>query len=66
MPDASDKQTSCEFDFSALALPVPLEFADSDSLQDVPLDVLDDDPGALPSDTMASEYSSVDSRACVA
>lgn len=44
MPDASDKQTSCEFDFSALALPVPLEFADTDSLQDVPVDVLDEDP----------------------
>lgn len=38
----SEARTSCEFDFSGLALPVPLEFADADSLQDVPLDVFDE------------------------
>ncbi|XP_057369613.1 diacylglycerol kinase eta-like isoform X1 [Daphnia carinata] len=43
VPDASETRTSCEFDFSALALPVPLEFADTDSLQDVPIDVFDED-----------------------
>ena len=43
VPDASETRTSCEFDFSALALPVPLEFADTDSLQDVPIEVFDDD-----------------------
>lgn len=53
MPDNSENgggaggggggQRSCEFDFSALALPVPLEFADTDSLQDVPIDVFEDD-----------------------
>ena len=39
----SEARTSVEFDFSALALPVPLEFADTDSLQDVPIDIFDDD-----------------------
>ncbi|KAI9559041.1 putative diacylglycerol kise eta-like [Daphnia sinensis] len=43
VPDASETRTSCEFDYSALALPVPLEFADTDSLQDVPIDVFDED-----------------------
>lgn len=44
MPDNnSETQRSCEFDFSALALPVPLEFADTDSLQDVSVDVFDED-----------------------
>lgn len=39
----SEAKMSCEFDFSGLALPVPLEFADTDSLQDVPVDVFDED-----------------------
>ena len=43
MPDTSETGTSGEFNFSGLALPVPLEFADTDSLQDVPIDVFDDD-----------------------
>ncbi|XP_046637825.1 diacylglycerol kinase delta-like isoform X3 [Daphnia pulicaria] len=43
VPDASETRTSCEFDYSALALPVPLEFADTDSLQDVPIDVFDEE-----------------------
>jgi len=47
VPDNSENtaggQRSCEFDFSALALPVPLEFADTDSLQDVPIDVFEDE-----------------------
>lgn len=43
VPDASETRTSCEFDFSALALPVPLEFADTDSLQDVPIEVFDEE-----------------------
>lgn len=46
VPDASETRTSCEFDYSALALPVPLEFADTDSLQDVPIDVFDEDTEA--------------------
>lgn len=57
IPDASETRTSCEFDFSALALPVPLEFADTDSLQDVPIDVFDDDvdgrEASIPSNNMA-------------
>ena len=44
VPDTSETGTSCEFNFSGLALPVPLEFADTDSLQDVPIDVFDEDP----------------------
>jgi hypothetical protein len=40
-PDASETRTSFEFDYSALALPVPLEFADTDRLQDVPIDGFD-------------------------
>jgi len=43
VPDTSETGTSGEFNFSGLALPVPLEFADTDSLQDVPIDVFDDD-----------------------
>lgn len=55
VPDASETRTSCEFDYSALALPVPLEFADTDSLQDVPIDVFDEDTEAR--DNVASQYS---------
>ena len=44
VPDTSETGTSGEFNFSGLALPVPLEFADTDSLQDVPIDVFDEDP----------------------
>ena len=55
VPDASETRTSCEFDFSALALPVPLEFADTDSLQDVPIDVFDEETDVR--ENLPSQYS---------
>lgn len=68
MPDASETRTSCEFDFSALALPVPLEFADTDSLQDVPIDVFDEDADArenLPSNLNESLIIEFNSNLCL-
>ena len=55
----SEARTSVEFDFSALALPVPLEFADTDSLQDVPIDIFDDDVAMEMRDSATSNPHSV-------